>query len=38
MRRDFPEEGDIVIGTVKDVKPYGAFVELLEYPGKEGMI
>ncbi|EHP89691.1 translation initiation factor IF-2 subunit alpha [Methanotorris formicicus] len=38
MRRDFPEEGDIVIGTVIDVKPYGAFVELLEYPGKEGMI
>ncbi|XRP96613.1 translation initiation factor IF-2 subunit alpha [Methanocaldococcus sp. 16A] len=38
MRREFPEEGDIVIGTVKDVKPYGAFVELLEYPGKEGMI
>ncbi len=38
MRHDYPEEGDIVIGTVKEVKPYGAFVELLEYPGKEGMI
>ncbi|ENN96651.1 translation initiation factor IF-2 subunit alpha [Methanocaldococcus villosus KIN24-T80] len=38
MRKEFPEEGDIVIGVVKEVKPYGAFVELLEYPGKEGMI
>ncbi len=38
MRKEFPEEGDIVIGNVIDVKSYGAFVELLEYPGKEGMI
>ncbi len=38
MRKDFPEEGEIVIGTVIDVKPFGAFVELLEYPNKEGMV
>ncbi|ABR54912.1 translation initiation factor 2, alpha subunit [Methanococcus vannielii SB] len=38
MRKDFPEEGDIVIGNVTDVKAFGAFIELLEYPGKEGMV
>ncbi|HID47317.1 MAG TPA: S1 RNA-binding domain-containing protein, partial [Methanococcaceae archaeon] len=38
MRKDFPEEGELVIGTVVDVKPYGAFVQLLEYPNREGMI
>jgi len=38
MKKDFPEEGEIVIGTVIDVKPFGAFVELLDYPKKEGMI
>ena len=38
MRKDFPEEGELVIGTVVDVKPYGAFVQLLEYPDREGMI
>ncbi|AEH06513.1 Translation initiation factor 2 subunit alpha [Methanothermococcus okinawensis IH1] len=38
MRKDFPDEGEIVIGTVIDVKPFGAFVELLEYPKKEGMV
>uniref|UniRef100_A9A8V6 Translation initiation factor 2 subunit alpha n=1 Tax=Methanococcus maripaludis (strain C6 / ATCC BAA-1332) TaxID=444158 RepID=A9A8V6_METM6 len=38
MRKDFPEEGDIVIGNVIDVKSFGAFIELLEYPGKEGMV
>lgn len=38
MRNDFPEEGDIIIGNVIDVKSFGAFIELLEYPGKEGMV
>jgi len=34
----FPDEGDLVVCTVKSVKSFGAFVELEEYPGKEGFI
>jgi len=34
----FPEEGELVIGTVTKVFPYGAFVKLDEYTGKDGMI
>ena len=36
-KREFPEVGELVIGTVKDVFPYGAFVKLDEYE-KVGMI
>lgn len=35
---EYPAEGDLVVGTVKNVKEYGAFVRLDEYPGKEGFI
>jgi translation initiation factor 2 subunit 1 len=35
---DFPEEGELVIGTVQTVKNYGAFVILDEYENKEGFI
>lgn len=39
MSDDFyPEEGDLVVCTVKSVRNFGAFVELEEYPGKEGFI
>ncbi len=34
----FPEEGELVVGTVAKVENFGAFVELEEYPGKEGFI
>ena len=33
-----PEEGDIIIGTVKKILAYSIFVKLDEYDNKEGMI
>ena len=36
-KSEFPEVGDLVIGTVQDVFPYGAFIKLDEYD-KVGMI
>lgn len=37
-RNPFPEDGELVVATVKEVKGFGAFVNLDEYPGKEGFI
>ncbi len=37
-QRKFPDMGELVVGTVKEVKGFGAFVTLDEYPGKEGFI
>jgi len=34
----WPEVGDIVIGTVIRIEPYGAYVKLDEYGSKEGFI
>jgi predicted RNA-binding protein with RPS1 domain len=36
-KKEFPEVGELVIGDVTDVFPYGAFVKLDEYD-KVGMI
>ncbi len=33
---EFPEEGELVVGTVTKVENFGAFVALDEYTGKEG--
>ncbi len=38
MRKGYPEVGELVVATVKTVKPYGAFVTLDEYENKEGFI
>ncbi|MEM5792873.1 MAG: S1 RNA-binding domain-containing protein [Candidatus Aenigmatarchaeota archaeon] len=37
-RRGFPQEGEIVIVTVKTITPHSALCTLDEYPEKEGMI
>jgi translation initiation factor 2 subunit 1 len=36
--KDFPEEGEFVVATVKNIHHYGAFLSLDEYPGKEGFM
>lgn len=36
--RGFPENGDLVVCTVKSVKNFGAFVSLDEYDDKEGFV
>jgi translation initiation factor 2 subunit 1 len=36
--RDFPEESDLVVCTVRQVKNFGAFVTLDEFDNKEGFI
>ncbi|MDP8012381.1 MAG: translation initiation factor IF-2 subunit alpha [Thermoplasmata archaeon] len=38
MKKEYPDVGDFVIGTVETVKDYGAFVNLDEYPNKKGFI
>lgn len=35
---EWPSEGELIIGYVKTVKDFGAFLELEEYEGKEGFI
>jgi len=37
-KKDYPDEGEFVIGTVNKVQNYGAFVTLDEYPEREGFI
>jgi translation initiation factor 2 subunit 1 len=38
IEKEFPEEGDLIVGTVTNVQGFGAFVSLDEYPNKEGFI
>jgi translation initiation factor 2 subunit 1 len=38
INKNYPEEGDLVVGTVLKVQGFGAFVSLDEYPNKEGFI
>lgn len=36
--KEYPEEGELVVGTVRLVENFGAFVKLEEYPNKEGFL
>ncbi|ASI98171.1 translation initiation factor IF-2 subunit alpha [Thermococcus celer] len=36
--KEYPEEGEFVVATVKNIHHYGAFLKLDEYPGKEGFM
>jgi len=38
MKKDFPDEGELIVGTVNKVQNFGAFISLDEYPHKEGFI
>jgi translation initiation factor 2 subunit 1 len=38
IKKDYPEEGDLVVGTAIKVQNFGAFISLDEYQGKEGFI
>lgn len=38
MKKEWPDEGDLVVGTVHKVVGYGAFASLEEYEGKEAFI
>lgn len=38
VEKEYPDEGDLVVGTVTKVQNFGAFITLDEYPSKEGFI
>ena len=38
LRAEFPDEGDLVVGTVTSIRNFGAFVKLDEYANREAFI
>ena len=38
IKSDYPDEGELVVGSIVKVQNYGAFVSLDEYPNREGFI
>lgn len=38
LKEEFPEVGELVVGTIKRVTDYGAYANLDEYGAKEGLI
>ena len=37
-KKDYPDQGELVLGSIIKVQNYGAFVSLDEYPNREGFI
>ena len=38
IKKEYPDEGELVVGTVVKVQNFGAFIQLDEYPNREGFI
>jgi len=38
VEAEAPKPGDLVIGVVKRIERYGAYLDLIEYPGWEGLV
>jgi len=38
IKKEYPDEGELIVGTVVKVQNFGAFVTLDEYPKKEGFV
>ena len=38
VKKEYPDEGELIVGTVIKVQNFGAFVSLDEYPSREGFI
>lgn len=38
VEQDAPKVGDLVVGVVKRIERYGAYLDLIEYPGWEGLV
>jgi translation initiation factor 2 subunit 1 len=38
VKKEYPDEGELIVGTVVKVQNFGAFVTLNEFPKKEGFI
>lgn len=38
QKKEYPDDGELIVGTITKVQNFGAFVSLDEYAGKEGFI
>jgi translation initiation factor 2 subunit 1 len=38
QKKEYPDDGELIVGTITKVQNFGAFVSLDEYGGKEGFI
>ncbi len=38
VEKEAPSIGEVVVGVVKEIERFGAYVELVDYPGWEGFI